>query len=950
MKPSKIILVLLFVVLLSTSLQAQQNSQLLHQRIDAAVASQQPVSTSLLATDAEFMRRLYLDLLGTVPRLEEAKAFLNDKSENRREKLVERLINDPRLNHHMAVAFDVMLMERTADSAVKTPEWRQYLYDSFANNKPYNVLAREILSAGGTDPELRAPSKFYLDRKGETNRLTRAVGRIFLGRDMQCAQCHDHPLIDTYYQADYYGLFAFLNRSQLFVNVAKTNYFAEKSVGNVSFKSVFTEEAGETGPQLPGNNPVVEPYLQKLEEYQVRPNGDRVSKPVYSRRQQLAELATNGGNAAFNRNIANRLWGMMNGRALVMPVDLDHPANPPSNPALMKVLEEAIVELNFDVKQFLKHIVLSKTYQRSFDLGTALQSSPANLEARIAEVTELKAQTDEQAYAALDKWEAKLEELKTLRVKYAEVRKIYVDADTAAAGQLDKYLAQDGAAFAAQTAIDKQIPLRDSFLAAHVSIVKVLESLPGDAVAKDAAAKFKVKLDASVAAIAKQTDVKKKAEEQGKKEQDALTPLQETLNKAYMAWQPAKEEIYALEIQEQALRNEFERLQTLVTAYETQEYEFGKILANAELKQEMIAGRQKVNANTAEVKALELVVSKLKAEVLQAQSEMTSAVEEKQSAVSQMTKATVARNKKSEAIELLVAVIETTNTATSTIAQDPLVLVTRKELSDSQVKLKTELTALDAAVQAATQEVSTKTKTADAIMGQVKAMVNKLAVAEANYDQVQQSLAASLKTAVDLSSRYDESTEKLSRQLVSQFVVSDLRALSPEQLANAMMESMGVTQVYRTSTIAELDKAKPLSDADKNDRAKMIQREREISDGVEAKIAPIRSDFVKLYGAGAGQVQTDFFSTIDQALYITNGSRLTGWLGSNSYLVGQLEKLEDSAQIAEDLYISVLSRKPSAAEVERVEGFLNGVEAEKKQAIQDMVWALLASAEFRFNH
>ena len=173
----------------------------------------------------------------------------------------------------------------------------------------------------------------------------------------------------------------------------------------------------------------------------------------------------------------------------------------------------------------------------------------------------------------------------------------------------------------------------------------------------------------------------------------------------------------------------------------------------------MIAGRQKVNSNTAEVKALELVVSKLKAEVLQAQSEMTSAVEAKQSAVSQMTKATVARNKKSEAIELLVAVIETTNTATSTIAQDPLVLVTRKELSDSQVKLKTELTALDAAVQAATQEVSTKTKTADAIMGQVNAMVNKLAVAEANYDQVQQSLAASLKTAVDLSSRYDESTE-----------------------------------------------------------------------------------------------------------------------------------------------------------------------------------------------
>ncbi|MAX21497.1 MAG: hypothetical protein CMJ60_04905 [Planctomycetaceae bacterium] len=950
MKPSRIILVLLFGVLLGTSLQAQPAPQRLHQRIDAAVASQQPVSTSLLATDAEFMRRLYLDLLGTVPRLEEAKAFLNDTAEDRREKLVERLINDPRLNHHLAIAFDVMLMERTADSAVKTPAWRQYLYESFANDKPYNVLAREILSAGGTAPELRAPSKFYLDRQGETNRLTRDVGRIFLGRDMQCAQCHNHPLIDTYYQADYYGLFAFLNRSQLFANAAKTNYFAEKSVGNVSFKSVFTEEAGETGPQLPGNNPVVEPYLQKLEEYEVRPNGDRVSQPVYSRRQQLAQLATNGSNAAFNRNIANRLWGMMNGRALVMPVDLDHPANPPSNPALMKVLEEAIVELNFDVKQFLKHIVLSKTYQRSFDLGTALRSLPAELKARIVQVTQRKAQTDEQAYAALDKWEVKLEELKALRVKHAAVRKAYVDADTAAATQLDKYLAQDGIAFAAQTAIDKQIPLRDSFTAAHASIVKVLESLPDDAVAKDAASKFKVKLDASVAAISKQTDVKNKAEEQGKKEQDALTPLQETLNKAYLSWKPAKEEIYALEIEEQTFRNEFERLQTLVAAYETQEYEFGKILANAELKQEMIVAQQKVDSIAAEVKASGLIVTTFKTEVLQAQSEMTTAVAAKQSAVAQKTKVTAVRNKKSESIELLAAVIETTTTATSAIAQDPQVIAARKELSDSEAKLKTELTALDTALQAATQEVNARTKTADTIIENVKAMVDQLAVAEADYAQVQQSLAAVSKTAANLSSHYDESTEKLSRQLVSQFVVSDLRALSPEQLANAMMESMGVTQVYRNSTIAELEKAKPLSDADKNNRAKMIQREREITDSVEAKIAPIRSDFVTLYGAGAGQVQTDFFSTIDQALYITNGSRLTGWLGSNSYLVGQLEKLEDSAQIAEDLYISVLSRKPSAAEVERVEGFLNGVEAEKKQAIQDMVWALLASAEFRFNH
>ena len=275
---------------------------------------------------------------------------------------------------------------------------------------------------------------------------------------------------------------------------------------------------------------------------------------------------------------------------------------------------------------------------------------------------------------------------------------------------------------------------------------------------------------------------------------------------------------------------------------------------------------------------------------------------------------------------------------------------TKKELATSQAKLKTELAGLETALQQAIEDVDARTQAANAAAKKVELMAGKLADAEAQYSEQQQTLSTVSKTAVDLGSQYDESTEKLSRHLVNQFVVSDLRALSPEQLANAMMESMGVTEVYRRSAIAELDKAKPLSDADKKDRAKVIEREREISDGVEAKIAPIRNEFVSLYGAGAGQVQTDFFSTIDQALYITNGSRLTGWLGSNSYLVGHLVKLEDSAQIAEDLYISVLSRKPGPAELQRVQEFLSDVGDQKQQAIQDMVWALLASAEFRFNH
>src|SRR5690606_35626623 len=95
----------------------------------------------------------------------------------------------------MQYAFDVMLQERRPDKYVPDNEWQEYLFTSFVENKPYDQLAREILAADGRDPKFRAPAKFYLERGVEPNLLTRDVGRLFLGRDMQCAQCHDHPLV-----------------------------------------------------------------------------------------------------------------------------------------------------------------------------------------------------------------------------------------------------------------------------------------------------------------------------------------------------------------------------------------------------------------------------------------------------------------------------------------------------------------------------------------------------------------------------------------------------------------------------------------------------------------------------------------------------------------------------------------------------------------------------------
>src|SRR5205807_10065991 len=115
--------------------------------------------------------------------------------------------------------------------------WREFLQSYFAANKPYDHLVREILSSDGSDPKTRAAARFFLDRDGEPNILTKDVSRLFLGMNLHCAQCHDHPLVDAYKQDHYYGVQAFLNRSYVFTDkAAKMSVYAEIAEGDVTFQ------------------------------------------------------------------------------------------------------------------------------------------------------------------------------------------------------------------------------------------------------------------------------------------------------------------------------------------------------------------------------------------------------------------------------------------------------------------------------------------------------------------------------------------------------------------------------------------------------------------------------------------------------------------------------------------------------------------------------------------
>jgi hypothetical protein len=358
----------------------------LHQRIDETIATGKPnfaASAAGNASDAEFLRRVFLDLTGTIPTAAEARAFFKDDSPDKREVVIDRLLASPEFARYMAITFDVVLMERRPDKHVPRAQWHEYLRTSFADNKPWDQLVREILSADGADPKQRAAAKFYLDRDGEPNLLVRDVSRLFLGRNFQCAQCHDHPRVEEYKQDYYYGLMAFLNRTSMFVDPAtKTAVLAEKADGEVTFQSVFdpAKVTKSAAPHILDLAAVKEAAAEKGQEYTVAPAPNVRPVPKFSRRGQLAGQITAAENAAFRRNAANRFWALVMGRGLIHPLDMDHPLNPPSDTKLLDLLADDLAARQYDFRGFLKEIALSQTYQRSSELPAgAKEADPTGL-------------------------------------------------------------------------------------------------------------------------------------------------------------------------------------------------------------------------------------------------------------------------------------------------------------------------------------------------------------------------------------------------------------------------------------------------------------------------------------------------------------------------------------------------------------------------------------------
>jgi len=343
-------------------------SPALHEQVDALIAAQAGGPLAAQSSDEEFVRRIYLDLAGRIPSVDEARAFFDSTAGDKREQLVDHLLASDEYPRRMSALFNVMLMERLGEHE----EWTSFLETSFAANKPWDQLAREIAHPDAAQEATRGAAFFIskrLEKYGQNPTdypgLVRDVGRMFLGVDVQCAQCHDHLFVDDYKQVDYQGLFAFVGQTFIRRDVSFPAVGENLVTKKVDFKSVFVMEPRQTGPRLPGGQEIEIPVFPKGEEYAAPPDkktrtpGVPKFSPLRALSEQLVE------HPLFRRNIANRLWWAMMGTGLVYPLDLHHSDNPPTHPELLQLLGDELAAHKYDMRWFVRELVLSETYQRS---------------------------------------------------------------------------------------------------------------------------------------------------------------------------------------------------------------------------------------------------------------------------------------------------------------------------------------------------------------------------------------------------------------------------------------------------------------------------------------------------------------------------------------------------------------------------------------------------------
>lgn len=311
--------------------------------VDAKLRSLK-IQPSPPAGDAEFLRRVTLDLTGQPPAPEEVRAFLADRTPTRtkRSRLIEKLIASPAFVDHWTLKWaDLLQNSRKYLGEKGAYGFQEWIRRSIAENKPLDRFVRELLMSRGSSYEEPATNYFRVTRDAKPT--MEKTTQVFLGVRMVCAQCHDHPF-ERWTQKQYYEMAAF-------------------------FAGVRVRPGYEVGEEII--------YDQRRDYEMKHPKDGRVVKPAFlvpaaavrdaeaDRRRALAEWLTSPDNPFFARSAVNRIWSYFLGRGIIEPVDDIRASNPPSNPALLEALTKDFVEHGFDLRHLMRTIANSRTYQAS---------------------------------------------------------------------------------------------------------------------------------------------------------------------------------------------------------------------------------------------------------------------------------------------------------------------------------------------------------------------------------------------------------------------------------------------------------------------------------------------------------------------------------------------------------------------------------------------------------
>lgn len=362
-------------VLANTPVEPTDVDRQMTERIDELLAARWQaagVEPAPLADDANFLRRLHLDLAGVIPAVSDVQDFLSDDNPHKRRELIDRLLVSPGHTTHLADVWRDLMLPRTFDpqQAAGLIGLQNWLRRQFVENRRYDRIVADLLVATGGDEA--GPALFYTSLGVKPEELGTATSRIFLGIRLDCAQCHDHPF-DRWTQQDFWGYAAFFARLQQRTTNAANMRLVDVADGEV---------------RIPDTDTIVPTRY---------PGGATVDEADRgTRRQQLAIWMVSRDNPYLGRAAVNIVWSELFGRGLVEPLDDFGEHNPPSHPQLLQELSDWFVASGYDLQRLYRVLANTRAYQLSSVVGPD-GPPPPELFARMT----VKTLTGEQLYDSL---------------------------------------------------------------------------------------------------------------------------------------------------------------------------------------------------------------------------------------------------------------------------------------------------------------------------------------------------------------------------------------------------------------------------------------------------------------------------------------------------------------------------------------------------------------------